>query len=241
MHTGNMMATIILAGGLLASAAQAQVPTDLEKQLADLRTQAQAMDKQLSERQTYLKAQVPVASLVTTAESAEAAFAALRKTEKVVAIETAKNKASGEYNKLLEEAKKGSAEYTALRAKGKDANTRQQVADITPEAKAAISKELADVKKQKEELLKTLKEQPAVVAAKSADEAASKAYQEMTKEAEYVKLQQARDEARQAMNKAVEEAKKGDASYNEIKTKRDDLNKQVRELDAQVKAAKATK
>jgi hypothetical protein len=236
-----MMATIVLAGGLLASAAQAQVPTDLEKQLADLRTQVPAVDKQLSERQTYLKAQAPVAALVTTAESAEAAFAALRKTEKVAAIETAKNKASGEYNKLLEEAKKGSAEYTALRAKEKDAHTRQQAADITPEAKATISKELADVKKQKEELLKTLKEQPAVVAAKSADEAAIKAYQDMTKEAEYVKLQQARDEARNAMNKAVEEAKKGDASYNEIKTKREYLHKQECELGAQMKAAQATK
>ncbi len=67
-------------------------------------------------------------------------------------------------------------------------NTRQQATAITPEAKAAISKELADVRKEKEEILQTLKEQPAVVAAKSADEAAIKAYQDMTKRDDLNKL-----------------------------------------------------
>lgn len=238
MHTSNRIATLILAGGILATSAYAQAPTDLDKQLADLRTQAQAQDKQLAERQTVLKAQAPVAALVTSWESAESALNTFRKTDRVNTIETAKNKASSEYGKALEDAKKANADYTGMRAREKEAGTRLAAADITPEAKAEIQKELTGIKKQKEELLKTIKDLPAVAAAKSAEEAASKAYQEMAQEPEYAKLQQAQNEARNAMNKALEDAMKGDAAYNEIKTKRDDLNKQIQALAAQIQATK---
>ncbi len=238
MHTSSRIAAIILAGGVLATSAYAQAPAESETQLADLRTQAQAQDKLLAERQTFLKSQAPVAALVASRESADAAFNTFRKNEKVVAIEAAKNKTSSEYGKALEDAKKANADYTALRAKEKEAGTRLAAADITAEAKAEIQKEMAAIKKQKEEMLKTIKDLPAVSAAKSAEEAASKAYQEMTSEPEYAKLQQAQNEARNAMNKALEDAMKGDAAYNEVRTKRDDLNKQAQALAAQIQAAK---
>lgn len=231
---------MVLAGSLLAAAVYAaEEPTALEKQLAELRTQDKTLDMQLSERMTYLKAQATVAALVSASESADAAFKALRNTDKVKAIEEARSKAGLDYSQAADAARKGSSEYDALRAKEKETHARKSAADLTPEAKAAIDKELADIKKQKDEMQKGFEAQPVVLAAKAAKEAADTAVAALTKEPEYAKLAQASQEARAALNKALEETKKGDAAYNEIKTKREDLSKQIRALNDQIKAAKA--
>ncbi|MEI6211390.1 MAG: hypothetical protein WCR06_07160 [bacterium] len=241
MQTKNMIACIVLAGGLFASVTDAVEPTALETQLANLRTEVQALNVKLEQREHFLISQEPCVSFAETYKTTDAAFNKLRRDEKIDPIVSARDKAKNTHYNTLEKAKADSPELAALRAKEKDDYARMSGVSTTSEVRRVILEELASIHKQREVLLKAIEELPAVAAAKAAMEVANVAFLKMSTETGYAKLEQARNDALNAMNRAGHAAMKNDATHEQIRGNRDDLLKQILALEKQMQAAKEAK